>query len=142
MTAVMKKLLLNPEIIAVNQDVASPPGRRLGFGNCTWLPLACQLWGRNMSDGTAVIALYNADATAHDITFDFSLLGDSWAGQSVYVRDLLERADDGQASGSLTSSLAPHAVKYARISLKPVAPLDVPRRQLTDAAKRLLGRQD
>lgn len=142
MTAVMKKLLLNPEIIAVNQDVASPPGRRLGFGNCTWLPLVCQLWGRKMSDGTAVIALYNADATAHEITFDFELLGDSWAGQTVYVRDLIERADDGNVTGSLSASLAPHAVKYARISLDPVAPLDVPRRPLTDAAKLLLGLAD
>ncbi len=52
MTTALREILLNTEIIAVNQENATPPGDRLGYWPCAEGPLVCQIWGRAMSDGS------------------------------------------------------------------------------------------
>jgi len=136
----MSKLLLNPETLAVNQDPATPVGRIVEFYPCPALPLSCQLWARNLSDGTAVAALVNADTKEQTLELDFGLLGPRFAGRTLHVRDLIERLDRGTASSKVTATLPPHATAYFRLSTEPVPPLDVERVPLTPAARRLLGR--
>merc|ERR1711879_1115169 len=83
-TPLQKKILLNKEVIAINQD-DTPAGRLLKDGE--WM-----IYGRNLTDGSMAIAFYNPSEVVAKVSLDFSLLG--WpAGTTATVRDLWAKTD-------------------------------------------------
>jgi hypothetical protein len=104
-----KKILLNTEAIAVNQDV-TPQGRPLVDGNLT-------VWARHLTGGDVAVALYNeGDTASPGLHVEFAALG--WpAGQKATVRDLWAHADVGTATDRTTSvPVAPHEAILYRLS--------------------------
>ena len=108
-----KKILLNTEVIAINQDV-TPQGRPV-----TGSDSDLTVWARHLSDGSAAVALYNQDDKAVDLSVDFAKhLG--WdAATKATVRDLWAKSDAGTFTGKYPASpvtVAPHEAKLVRIT--------------------------
>jgi alpha-galactosidase len=139
MTSIMKQVLLNEEVIAVNQDYKAAPGRRIAFLQCS-LPLVCQLYARNLSDGSVAAVVYNAADWEDSMQVDLDQFSSAWGPSStVFVRDLWKHADLGTATGSFNVSLPAHGVAFYRLSSSQLPPLQVERLPLTPAAKEYLA---
>ena len=94
-------LLLNPEVLAVNQDILGRPGRRVRtIGNC-------DIWKKPLADGSVAIALINRGSSAQDVTLravDAGLLDSPklarnlWTQTDVadFTRELTQRVDAHQ----------------------------------------------
>ena len=91
MTPVMKKSLLNPELIALHQNTDTPPGHLINSMGCLDL-FKCQIWGRKLSDDKWLVAMVNMHKKARKMKLHFSELG---LGKSA-VRDLWELKDLGE----------------------------------------------
>jgi alpha-galactosidase len=105
---VQRKVLLNKEVIAINQDV-TPQGFPTVAGDST-------VWARNLSDGSIAVALYNEGDTPRSIGTSFAALG--WpASAKVAVRDLWAHTDIGTATGALQNvTVRAHATVVVRLS--------------------------
>ena len=111
MTDIMKKVLLNTEIIAVNQEDATPVGNLVYYHDCSGPKDTCQVWARQMKgDGVAAVALLNVDDKQHGITVEFDKLGMmGWTSETqVMVRDLWEHKDLGMFTGSYDTQVPAH----------------------------------
>eukprot|EP01006_Ploeotia_vitrea_P050618 TRINITY_DN67478_c3_g19_i1.p1 TRINITY_DN67478_c3_g19~~TRINITY_DN67478_c3_g19_i1.p1 ORF type:complete len:416 (+),score=48.85 TRINITY_DN67478_c3_g19_i1:34-1281(+) len=118
MTDVMKKVLLNDEIIAVNQDTAPVPGDRIGYWRCSEKDV-CEQWVRELADGSYGVVLYNkSDMQSHSISIEFSSLG--WGGATGVVRDLWAHKDLGKFPNAFSTPepLKPHHSMFLRIAFE------------------------
>ncbi|MGH9432067.1 MAG: glycoside hydrolase family 27 protein, partial [Terriglobia bacterium] len=90
MDATTKRILMNKEVIAVDQDKLGIQGRRLG---------PPQIWVRPLSGGAKAVAIFNyvTDDEANPQTLNFKDVG--FAGP-VHVRDLWAHKDLGVLGGS------------------------------------------
>jgi alpha-galactosidase len=108
-----KKILLNTEVLAINQDV-TPQGRPIHQGELS-------LWSRKLSDGSFAVAMYNEEDAPKALAVEFADLGFS-PDKKVRVRDLWAKEDQGvftksfPASGSPGMRVAPHATRLFRIT--------------------------
>jgi alpha-galactosidase len=124
-TSIMHELLFNRRVLQIHQDTRTPPGKKVGAdASCGELDLACQLYARPLADGSALVALFNTDAsTTHNITIPFSLVSPTWSASSVAtVEDLwgnAHAAPNATATGSFTASVLPHSSVY--VVLHPVS---------------------
>lgn len=120
MTDIMKKVLLNTELIAVNQDYTMPAGNRLYTTDCdTFITNACQVWTRKLSDGSIAVVLYNAgdEESDHPIGVPFERLEMSWGTDTtVFIRDLWEHQDLGNYTGSFGHDVQRHGVVALKMS--------------------------
>ena len=110
-----KKILLNTEVIAINQDI-TPQGFPINGTNST-------VWARKLSDGSVAIALYNEHNDAVNIGIrSFAALGVGWTGSTkVKVRDLWAHTDNGTVTGALPDvTVAAHLTVVLRLT--PIAP--------------------
>lgn len=114
-TAPMREILLNPEVIAVNQDVAGKQGRRLNKGDL-------EVWARELQDGSVAVGLFNKNgASGSTITVELADLFPSVAlvsntPLSAHSRDLFKRQDIGVAVKSFSASVAAHGLVLARLT--------------------------
>jgi alpha-galactosidase len=117
MTAIMNKLLLNDEILALHQSTVTPPGSFLSQWLCAEA-LKCEIWARQLAvDGSDwMVALLNKGSAAHSMTISWSELG--WDGNTVaVVRDLWTQKDlqDG-ATGKYEAEKVPsHSAALLRL---------------------------
>ena len=109
MTDIMKKVLLNTEIIAVNQQV-TPGGNVAYMWGCSGPKDICQVWTRKLDeDDRIAVVLLNIDDKQHGITLDFAQLDMGWNnGTNVAIRDLWQHKDIGTYSGSYSTEVVPH----------------------------------
>jgi len=93
-TALQQEILLNTEAIEINQD-ASPAGRLLQRAPRNDDDTTnASVYGRNLTDGSVAIALYNPRDAPNTGSFEFTLLG--WPnGVTAAVRDLWQHKDLG-----------------------------------------------
>ena len=118
MTDIMKKVLLNTEIIAVNQNNEYAAGNIVSSQttNCdSQVKDACQVWAKQLSSTSSAIVLFNAGNGANDVTVDFSSIPNmGWTSSTTLnLRDLWDAKDLGKVTGKYTASkLAPHAVQF------------------------------
>jgi len=107
MTDIMKSVLLNPEIIAINQQ-ASTPGDVMG--NIPAGDKSAQVWVRPIVDGSGVyVGVVNFASTEVTVSVPLSMVNPKWHGLiTVDVRDLWARKDIGSSTGNVTVSVASH----------------------------------
>lgn len=94
-------LLTNADVLAVNQDALGAAGHPI-FTKDEW-----QVWSKPMADGSQAIGLFNRsdfDETLTVTAADLKLSG------SYKLRDLWQRKDLGNFSGSLTTTVPAHGV--------------------------------
>jgi hypothetical protein len=98
-------ILTNPEVIAVDQAGRIPA--RITGGTL-------QKWKKQLPDGSWAVALYNMGSSPADITVSWSEIG---IGGSAGVRDLVSRADQGNAAGSWTAAAVPaHGSRLIKVT--------------------------
>ena len=94
--------LSNPEVIAIDQDFAGSQGRRLSENGDT------QVWGKPLTGGGFAVVLLNTGTTEKPVT---AAVQGRWT-----VRDLWQRADIGEADGTVTATVPPHSAVLLRLS--------------------------
>lgn len=99
------KLLVNPEVIDVDQDVAEGPGGVV-VDTDEALVLA-----KTLSDGSKAICAVNLRPFIHRVAIDFGAVG--LTGE-VRVRDLWRRKDLDSCTGMMVANLPPHAPLFVR----------------------------
>ena len=99
------KLLVNPEVIDVDQDVAEAPGR-IVFENDEALVLA-----KTLCDGSVAICAVNLRPFKRRVTVNFK---DAGLTGTVRLRDLWRRQDVGTFQDAFTTELPPHAPLFVR----------------------------
>jgi len=104
-----KAILTNADVIAVDQDWGGSQGRLLDdFGNGT------EVWGKPMSDGSAVAMLFNRGGGTATITTSAAELG--LGGSSSYrVKDLWSKAESTTAH-TISASVPGHGVALFRVT--------------------------
>lgn len=107
----MRSIVMNPDVIAVNQDELITAGDRL-FNNSD----GSEAWSRPLQNGDIAVILFNsADHQSVNVTLPMTSIG--WgAADTVKVRDLWKQADAGTVTGSLSMTVAPHDVFMARLT--------------------------
>lgn len=98
--------LTNPEVVAVDQDPAGTQGYRVSQEG----PL--QVWVKPLADGSKAVGLFNAGESPMPVTVRFRDVG---LGGQVSVRDLWERQDVGNFSGSYTAKVPRHGVMMVKV---------------------------
>ena len=109
-SAPMRKLLLNPEIIAIDQDPLGKPG-----GRRTKLPGSIEVWTRELRGGDLAVAVY-FDAPGR---FALEAVRVGWTAPLVAVRDVVNRTSLGVFRRDTTigvESSTAHSVRCFRFS--------------------------
>jgi len=98
-------ILTNPEVVAVDQDPAGKEGYRVSEEG----PL--QVWVKPLADGSKVVGLFNQGESAMPVSVRFKDVG---LKGEVSVRDLWQRKDLGEFTGSYTIQVPRHGVVMLR----------------------------
>jgi alpha-galactosidase len=102
MTPEVRDILLDPEVIAIDQDPAGAAGDRVRrYGDI-------DIWARPLAGGGRAVALLNRGPAPLSITVDPLTLGLPAAG--VCARDVSAHRDLGPMGERVTASVRPHAV--------------------------------
>ena len=105
MTPIMKKSLLNEELIALHQNTDSAPGHLLNTMSCLDV-FKCQIWGRKLSDDKWLVAMVNMTNKKRKVKLNFRDLG--LKHDHKLVRDLWELKDLGKFKDSHEIELPAH----------------------------------
>jgi alpha-galactosidase len=124
LTAVMRELILDAEVVAAHQSTATPPGALAASGGLQGtarLPPGSQVWARGVvvaGQASTLAAFVNWDVKqgAAALTATFAELG-LHAGQAVAVRDLYAQANwPDLATDPLTVTVPPGGTIYLKLS--------------------------
>jgi alpha-galactosidase len=100
-------LLVNPEVIAVDQDPKGVEGRRV------WQEGPLEVWVKPLADGGKAVALFNRSVSALPMTARFAAIGVS--GQAR-VRDLWAQKDLGVFTDQFTVTVPRHGAEMFRVT--------------------------
>ncbi|MFT2720295.1 glycoside hydrolase family 27 protein [Deinococcus sp. A31D244] len=101
-------LLMNPEVLAVNQDVLGIPARRVRVQG------RCETWAKPLADGSVAVALINRDSTGQDMQLragDIGLLD-----TRKLVRDLWAQQDTADFGWGMALRVEPHETRLLRVT--------------------------
>ena len=119
MTPVMRQVLLNEELIAINQDYRAPPGDALVQSSCS----SNTVWVRHLSDGRIAVAATNYDTGTHTVSVCFKDVG--WVGAAADVRDVYGNLTvHNVTAGQYSRSMAEHDTLL--LILQPATPAPPP----------------
>ena len=102
-----KALLMNPEVIAVDQDKKGEQGHRV------WDEGPLEIWAKPLADGSKAVGLFNRGESELKITLNFKQIG---APASAKLRDLWSRKDLGAVQDSYTADVPKHGVVFLKVS--------------------------
>jgi alpha-galactosidase len=102
-----KQILMNPEVIAVDQDAKGVQGHRV------WDEGPLEIWARPLADGSDAVGLFNRGESELKITLDFAKIG---INGSAKLRDLWQHQDLGVMNGSYTAAVPKHGVVMLKVS--------------------------
>jgi alpha-galactosidase len=109
MTAEIREILTNKEVIAVNQDALGREGHRVRKDG------DLEVWSKELGDGSRAVILLNRGSGENEISFKWDEIG--YPNQlSAKVRDLWAHKDAGQFAGGYKATVASHAVVMVRVS--------------------------
>eukprot|EP00013_Stygamoeba_regulata_P010039 CAMPEP_0177676140 /NCGR_PEP_ID=MMETSP0447-20121125/27613_1 /TAXON_ID=0 /ORGANISM="Stygamoeba regulata, Strain BSH-02190019" /LENGTH=360 /DNA_ID=CAMNT_0019184649 /DNA_START=236 /DNA_END=1318 /DNA_ORIENTATION=+ len=110
-----KRILLNKEAIAINQDPQGTPGTRVRTPTAT-----SEVWARLLADGSVAVALRNTHDTASaaiTVTFSDVFLG---SVGPVRVRNVWSQQDEGTFTGAFTATVPPHGTAFVLLWAAPL----------------------
>ncbi len=108
MDAAIASLLMNPEVIAVNQDPLGKQARlRSKRGEL-------EVWSKPMADGSVAACLLNRSGAEEEVVASWSALGIPEA-EERQVRDLWAKADVAAAHGSWSACVPAHGTVMIRL---------------------------
>ncbi len=107
MTADIRTLLLNKEVIAVDQDRLGQAGRRLSMDGDT------EIWVKPLDRGDTAVALFNRGDAMHKVSVKWTELGVTGTPK---VRDLWAHSERAGAADGFAADVAPHGVVMLRVS--------------------------
>jgi alpha-galactosidase len=108
MDAATKKILLNKEVIAVDQDVLGMQAHRAAQTG------SADIWMRPLAGGGRAVALLNRGTAATPITVTWQQL-DYPDHLAARIRDLWQAKDVGTARASYTAVVPPHSVVMLKV---------------------------
>jgi alpha-galactosidase len=107
MTADERSVLMNPEIIAVDQDALGKQGRRIvKLGNC-------EIWTKPLKDGGTAVAVFNRADTKSTVETRWSTLG---LADKEYVRDLWSHRDLGTINRTYRMVVPAHGTVLLKVT--------------------------
>jgi alpha-galactosidase len=109
MSAEIKEILTNKEVIAVDQDPLGMEGRRVRKNSDS------EVWAKQMKDGSRAVVLLNRGASEADISVLWEDLGYP-AHLSAAVRDLWAKKDLGKSTATFSAKVPSHAVVMVRVT--------------------------
>eukprot|EP01017_Pseudomicrothorax_dubius_P039211 TRINITY_DN5980_c0_g2_i2.p1 TRINITY_DN5980_c0_g2~~TRINITY_DN5980_c0_g2_i2.p1 ORF type:complete len:424 (+),score=73.45 TRINITY_DN5980_c0_g2_i2:71-1273(+) len=104
-----RRILLNRDLIAINQDELGISGRRI------WKKGDAEVWGGPLSGGAVAVIFFNRGELQETISATFEEIG--YGHNPALVRDLYQQKDLGIYRGSLTFTVPPHSVVVLRLNL-------------------------
>ena len=107
MTAETKAILLNPEVIAVDQDKGGKQGKRV------WQSGDQEIWVRELSGGARAMGVFNRGTAAADITVKWADLGVT--KKVMQVRDLWKKRDVKVEGPEYKVTIPSHGVVFLRL---------------------------
>jgi len=103
MSADIRDILTNKEVIAIDQDPLGRQGRRVKSAG------GLEVWGRQLADGGRAVALLNRTGAEAEITVTWPDVG--YPNRlAAKVRDLWAKRDLGEKTGSFTAAVPSHGV--------------------------------
>ena len=118
--ASIERILLNPEVIAVNQDPLGRPGLPLLVPGCSG-----EAWAKELASGDAAVLLFNRQQQPIVMRLPLAAVPNWAPGAHFAVRDLQARRTLATACSNMTFALAPHETALVRLS-RTSAPCDAP----------------
>jgi alpha-galactosidase len=107
MTAIMNQLILNPEVLAINQDSSTP-------GDVTLVCGKTKILARHLSNGKVAVVATNWNEEDGTVSICFSDLG--LGNGKVLVRDAWNQRDVGQFSDNYSRKLGKHDSMFLVLS--------------------------
>ncbi len=109
MSADIRNILTNPEIIAVNQDSLGRQGRKVRDEG------DLEVWSKEMMDGSRAVVLFNRSKSDSPVSVTWTEIGYP-AHLKAKVRDLWQKKDLGKFTGSYNAQVPSHGVVMVRIT--------------------------
>ena len=118
------QLMLNPEILAVNQDPAGLAAKLVGattnvtgktYQQVTSVGIVAQVWMRPLAGAKVAVVMFNRAETPQVLSVGWRELGLQSAA-TARVRDVVERKDLPDATGQFASTVAAHGATFVVLS--------------------------
>jgi alpha-galactosidase len=103
MDSVTRELLVNPDVIAVDQDWSGTQGRRLTRSGDH------EVWAKPMSNGSVAVVLFNR--AFEDATIDVAIGQLGFPGSGFYELLDLWRRSESRVQGAISESVPGHGVR-------------------------------
>jgi alpha-galactosidase len=107
-----KSILMNPDVIAIDQDPYAKPARRLAVESKS------EVLVRPLAGDAMAVALFNRGDQPADISFSWDSLelGAGLGGKTLEARDLWKHADVPVNGDSFTATVPKHGVVLLRVA--------------------------
>jgi alpha-galactosidase len=107
MSADTKAILMNPEIIAIDQDGKGIQGHRI------WEEGPLEIWAKPLARQSQAVGLFNRGESELKMTLQLSALG---IRGTARLRNLWEKKELGSVGGSYTTAVPKHGVMMLKVS--------------------------
>jgi alpha-galactosidase len=107
MTEADKRILMNRDAIAIDQDALGRQGDRLRQSG------DLDVWTKPLSGGRVAVGLFNRSSSRRDVSFDLAEIGFEHGAD---LRDVWKSQDLGQHSGVFTDTVNKHGVTLLIVS--------------------------
>jgi alpha-galactosidase len=107
MTADVRTVLTNPDVLAINQDSAGRQARRVRDNGET------EVWAKTLADGSGAVALLNRSGTTATVSTTAAEIGMATAS-SYSLFDVWSKASRN-TSGAISATVPPHGVVMYRV---------------------------
>lgn len=108
------KLLRNKELIALNQDRMGQQGDLISEAD------NLVVFAKDCENGDVALSVTNMSNSEKQATFDFSAIPALDPTKTYTVRDVMENAEAGEATGTFTTDVRKHATRVFRLAEKKV----------------------
>jgi alpha-galactosidase len=102
-------ILMNPEVVAVDQDSLGSQGTRVRKEGDS------EIWSKQMADGSRAVALLNRGAAPAEISVAWKEIGYP-SRLSASVRDLWQKKELGKKTGNFAATVPSHGVVLVRVT--------------------------
>jgi alpha-galactosidase len=108
------KLLRNKELIALNQDRMGQQGDLISEAD------NLVVFAKDCENGDVALSVTNMSNSEKQATFDFTTIPALDPTKTYTVRDVMENAEAGEATGTFTTDVRKHATRVFRLAEKKV----------------------